>query len=287
MEEEIKLRRLDLSDLPFADSLRQAAGWNQTLADWRRILFLDPEGCFAAIDQDTVVGTATTTSFGTDLAWIGMVLVDPSKRNRGIGRLLLGQCLEYLQAKRVRCIKLDATPAGQILYEKLGFQVEWPLARWVKTDDSEIQTAFQARALNPLTSNDWEDILQLDRKFFDADRSLLLQQLEKDSLQSAAYRGRDGRLEGFGFLRAGINADYIGPVVTRTNEAGKRIVHQFLHNSRPPVFWDIPDPCVQATALATHLGFIHQRPLVRMYLGDNHAAKLLEQPWGISDPATG
>ena len=68
MEDKIKLRRLGLDDLPAADQLRQAAGWNQTLTDWRRLLALDPEGCFAAVDESQIVGTATTTSFGNESA---------------------------------------------------------------------------------------------------------------------------------------------------------------------------------------------------------------------------
>ena len=64
--------------------LKEAAGWNQTEADWRRLIKLEPNGCFAAIENDRLVGTTTTTTYGDELAWIGMVLVDPQHRRRGI-----------------------------------------------------------------------------------------------------------------------------------------------------------------------------------------------------------
>lgn len=287
MESQINLRFLKSDDLPAADELRQAAGWNQTLTDWRRLPALDPEGCFVAVDKDQVVGTATTTSFGDDLAWIGMVLVDPMRRNQGIGRLLLNHCLDYLRRKGVSCIKLDATPAGQILYEKLGFQVEWAMTRWMRTEPAKPDMVWPNRDAISTAANDLNDIFELDRHAFGVDRANLLQLLQKDSAQSVVYRGADGGLDGFGFLRDGINADYIGPVVAKTEEAGKAIIHCILRASQRPVYWDIPGPCTSAATWAAQLGFVHQRPLLRMYLGKNDAPGNPSQLWAISDPATG
>lgn len=287
MKTKISLRLLRPTDFPAADKLRQAVEWNQTLPDWRRMLALDPEGCFVAVDKDQVVGTATTTSFGTDLAWIGMVLVDPTRRNQGIGRLLLNQCLDYLQTKGVRCIKLDATPAGQILYEKLGFQVEWPLARWMKMEAARSDITLPTRSAISATADDWNEILELDRRAFAIDRSILLQRLREDSTQSVVYRRADRKLEGFGFLRDGVNADYIGPVVAQTEQAGTAITCHLLRASNRPIYWDIPSPCTAAASWAAQLGFTHERPFLRMYLGKNDAPGSPSQLWAISDPATG
>ena len=80
------LRLMSESDLSFADSLRAGAGWNQTPQDWQRLLALEPEGCFVAQWNDLLAGTVTTTRFGTKLAWIGMLLVHPQFRRRGIGK---------------------------------------------------------------------------------------------------------------------------------------------------------------------------------------------------------
>src|SRR5437016_1608350 len=139
MKSEITLRQMTPADLTFADSLRALAGWNQTLDDWKRLLALsvidlslpDSEaGCFIAEWQGASAGTATTICYGNELAWIGMVLVHPDFRARGIGRALLNRCLEYLQHRGIRCIKLDATSQGKLLYDQLGFHEEWSLTRW-------------------------------------------------------------------------------------------------------------------------------------------------------------
>src|SRR4051812_295102 len=87
------------SDIRAAMRLKEAAGWNQTEADWRRLLSLEPNGCFAAVKDGRVVGTTTTTTYGNELAWIGMVLVDPEQRRQGIATQLMKVALEYLKAR--------------------------------------------------------------------------------------------------------------------------------------------------------------------------------------------
>jgi ribosomal protein S18 acetylase RimI-like enzyme len=130
MKPAIRLRLLTAEDLAFAEVVRAAAGWNQSLEDWRRFLELEPDGCFLAEWEGAPAGTATTLIHGPELAWIGMVLVHPDYRRRGIGQALLRHCIEHLRARGVGCLKLDATPLGQPGYERLGFRSEWTLARW-------------------------------------------------------------------------------------------------------------------------------------------------------------
>src|SRR5256885_14028805 len=111
MKPEVRVRPMNESDLPFADSLRELAGWNQTLVDWRRMLALSPSsqsasvetcapqsGCFVAEWEGVLVGTVTILCYGKELAWIGMLLVHPESRGRGIGQTLLHHCLDHLRA---------------------------------------------------------------------------------------------------------------------------------------------------------------------------------------------
>ena len=129
MNSALRLRLLKRADLAFADSVRALAGWNQTMEDWERFLSAEPDGCFLAEWNGASAGTATTTVYERELAWIGMVLVHPEFRRRGIGRALLERCIEYLRSRGVRCIKLDATPLGEKVYAGLGFKDEWTRLR--------------------------------------------------------------------------------------------------------------------------------------------------------------
>ncbi|HZN10525.1 MAG TPA: GNAT family N-acetyltransferase, partial [Blastocatellia bacterium] len=108
-DQTIEIRPLAERDIEAAMRLKELAGWNQTEADWRRLLGLAPGGCFAAWADGRLVATTTTTAYGQELAWIGMVLVDPEYRRRGIATALMRAALDHLQGAGVATIKLDAT----------------------------------------------------------------------------------------------------------------------------------------------------------------------------------
>src|SRR6266851_2805185 len=103
------IRLMTVTDLPLGLRLSSQAGWNQTEADWRRFLDLQPDGCFVAEWDGTPVGTTTTSIFGS-VAWIAMVLVDESVRGRGIGTALMRHALDFLDRCGIPTIRLDATP---------------------------------------------------------------------------------------------------------------------------------------------------------------------------------
>src|SRR5689334_12543816 len=128
----IEIRLLFESDIPAAMRFKEAAGWNQTEEDWRRLLALEPNGCFAAVKDGRLLGTTTTTTYGNDLAWIGMVLVDPHERRQGIATRLMNVALDYLKGK-VATVKLDATAQGKPVYKRFGFRVESLVERWTGT----------------------------------------------------------------------------------------------------------------------------------------------------------
>jgi predicted N-acetyltransferase YhbS len=127
---QIEVRLLVESDIPAALRLKELAQWNQTEKDWLRLLRLEPNGCFCATIDGEVVATATTTTYRPELAWIGMVLVDPKRRQLGIATRVMKVALEYLAKPGVPTVKLDATPLGCSLYRKLGFKDESLIERW-------------------------------------------------------------------------------------------------------------------------------------------------------------
>ncbi|HND56795.1 MAG TPA: GNAT family N-acetyltransferase, partial [Pirellulaceae bacterium] len=129
MRASIVVRRLTTADVPFGLALSTAANWNQLEADWRRVVTLEPYGCFVASLDGRDVGTVSAVVFDS-VAWIGLMLVDPSVRRRGVGRALMEHALAWLEQRQVATVRLDATPLGQPLYEQLGFTVDYLLDRF-------------------------------------------------------------------------------------------------------------------------------------------------------------
>src|SRR5688500_14068717 len=80
------MRFLTVDDIPAACALSDAAGWNQTPEDWRRIIELEPFGSFGVVVDESLVATTTVLTYGSDMAWIGMVLTHAEYRRRGYAR---------------------------------------------------------------------------------------------------------------------------------------------------------------------------------------------------------
>ena len=280
---EIEMRRLTPADIPAADALRNASGWNQIPADWERLLMLEPDGCFAAQRAGTIVGTATTTRYGAKLAWIGMVLVHPDHRRQGIARALMEHCLRYLKNCGVQSIKLDATPHGHPLYTQLGFVEEWTLARW---ECAAPAISTELLGVRPLLESDWETLIEMDAGAIGAPRGALLRALYQSAL-CTFVADLNGIIKGFGMLRSGAYADYLGPLVATDSTSAAQLAYALLVSAAGPVIWDIPDPNVEAEALAGRLGFSRVRPFTRMWLGQNARTSQPQHLFAIADPATG
>lgn len=273
MSSEFHIRGMEESDIEAADQLRASAGWNQLPSDWRRAWRYQPRGCFVAEQGGGLVGTVTTTSYGTALAWIGMMLVHPDHRRQGIATALMTEAIDYLQRTGVTCIRLDATPAGEPVYERLGFQAEWQFHRWAR-GGSDSSSELPINNSPPLT------VYAQDAEAFGVDRTRWLQQLAAESLVVTTD-------DGFGMIRNGSLADYLGPVSTSSSTTAEKIIGQLLQHTQRTVFWDIPAPNDQAILIATALGFRPVRELTRMWMGAAPLRANLPMQFALSDPGMG
>ena len=260
----MNLRTLKTDDIAAGMRLKDLAGWNQTPADWRCFLESSPQGCFAAEVDGQVVGTAATIIYEERFAWIGMVLVDPEFRGRGIGTRLLQRTIEHLDAIDIGTMKLDATPAGRPIYQKLGFVDEYEIERWLLK--RSVPDAASSADLHPVSDR----VLQLDREIFGADRSPLLRSLAAENPDFALAAERDGEIAGYTFGRRGTLADHLGPWMARDEETAAALLDEFLgRSSRETIFVDgLKDRGFVAELLQAR-GFKVSRPLTRMVRGPN------------------
>ena len=247
------MRRLVHSDIEAMMRLKDAAGWNQTEADLVRNLELEPEGCFAIDCDGRVVSTTTVVNYGTELAWIGMVVTDPEFRGRGFARALFAHALEWLDSRGVACAKLDASSMGEPLYRSFGFEVECAIERWVRkslphgrgSDEAQVASEFQ-----------------LDRRVFAADRARLLHSLAR--IGSIDLGGGQ-----YAMGRSGSNAAYFGPMIALDAETARRGLEWFLHsNGESTIYWDLFPSNAAAVQLAREYGFAPARQLARMRRGN-------------------
>jgi predicted N-acetyltransferase YhbS len=280
----LKIRVMTAADIPAGMRLKDVAGWNQTEADWRRFLRSSPEGCFVAESSGEVIGTVTTIVYDGRLAWIGMVLVDPEHRGKGIGTALLERAIDYLDGKGIPCLKLDATPQGRPLYERLGFRAEYEIERCVL----EREAGASIRKLGGTDSIEFESVFKMDREVFGADRSALLRSLASEAPEYVILATEGVAAIGYALGRRGSVADHLGPWVASNGAAAGEILERFLQRSgREIVFVDVVKENTWAPQLVSEKGFRLSRPLTRMYRGQNQNPGLVDRLCAILGPEFG
>jgi GNAT superfamily N-acetyltransferase len=278
----LRLRPLTAADLPLGMRLKAQAGWNQTEADWRRTLALQPDGGFVAELNGTVVGTATTCCFGP-VAWLAMVLVDAAVRGRGIGSALVAAALAFLDDRGVRSVRLDATPLGRPVYEKLGFAAEYSLTRY----DGTLPPAGGATTgVEPARPEELPELCQIDRAVTGTDRHQLLERLFAEQSDAVRVVREHGCCTAFLAARPGARALQIGPCLGSMDAAERLLAEAGCRYAGRRVFIDIPAGNRPAALQAERWGLTPVRQLLRMGRGEP-VAERIAQLWATFGPEKG
>lgn len=276
----MKIRPMTTDDIPLGLKLTRQAAWNQMESDWRRFLSMQPDGCFVAELDGTSVGTTTTCIFD-GVAWIAMVLVDKDVRGRGIGTSLLKHAISYLKEQNVKTVRLDATPAGRPIYEKLGFVPEYELARYEGTP-----AIGRPSSIVPRPSPVVPDITAFDQRITGTNRGKMLSMLFDEFPELVRVIRQDNQVQGYIAGRPGANATQVGPCIA-TAEAGASLLSDSLSRcAGRPVFLDVPLDNAGAVKIAEAAGLTIQRRFTRMCLGERISDNV-QAIWAGSGPEKG
>ena len=281
-ESAVEIRPLKQSDLTAAIRFSQQAQWNQTESDWQRLLKLEPHGCFVACTDLSVIGTITTVTYGTELAWIGMVLVDPDFRRHGIGTCLMHAALNYLQRAGVTTIKLDATPAGYQLYESLGFVTEAIVERW-----EGVARTTLTQDLSAIDEQTRRLMFAFDRHAFGADRTRVLEYLLMDSSVAPLLKTLP-ESGGYVLARPGSRASYVGPLIATDERVALELLDGMLNQlAGEKIYIDFYTGFPMNSQALAERGFIKQRTLTRMSYGKESKAGTSSLIFAIAGPELG
>lgn len=258
-----------LAEADINDCLRLVAeaGWNQTANDWQTIFEIG-ETC-GLFDDGTLIATAAIVLHGP-VGWVCMVLVTPSAQRRGHATRLLNWAGKRLDELGLTP-GLDATPAGRQVYVQLGYNDIYPITRM--QCDAPLPHAAENTdvSIRPLTADDLDAMLALDKDAFGLDRAALLTSLirRRPDLACGVFDG-DTCL-GFALAREGRRATQVGPVVARDERLAIALVNHVLDTSDGSVFIDVPDLHTDLRAILEARGFTAQRPFTRMLRGKTEA----------------
>lgn len=251
------LVELGAGDAPSGAALSDEAGWNQTEEDWALMVRLGR--AFGVTGPGgSLVATSLALPYPQRFGWISMVLVHGPFRRRGLATRLLERSVAELQERSLVPF-LDATPAGQAVYERMGFGPVSTLTRWRGLGGGRTASTFPQ-----LAAPDLGALGELDEAAFGADRSQVLADLVQ---RRAPVALRDPAGQGYALSRAGRTATHVGPVVARETETAVSLLECALAAISGQVVIDVPDRQSELVELLRRRGFEPERPYVRMVLG--------------------
>jgi len=114
----VRIEAVGLKHVDAVAALCEREGWESWMDRERSRKALTAPGVSALVtlDDDEVVGACQAVSDGAITTYLGMLVVDPSHRERGIGRALVG---ELFSRSAFRRIDLLAAEESMGFYERL------------------------------------------------------------------------------------------------------------------------------------------------------------------------
>lgn len=269
------IKALSHGEVSEAVVLSRQAGWNQLPIDWHRLIELDHEGCLGGWIEDSLVATSTVLTFPSGESWIGMVLVDETYRNNGYGTEIFHRALSVARDRSGDSIGLDATDAGQSIYESAGFVQECEIARWVGVLDFD-QSIEGSWGVLPGIQN----VVDFDYEVVETDRCSLLRRLcSEPRVTPVGYR-QSGSLRGYAIVRPGQEHWQIGPLVA----LGERAAEATLAAASEVIGGEsvIVDAPGDVDSLLRANGLSIQRHLTRMTYRTPQSFLLNQNVWGVA-----
>ena len=221
-EFQIEYRPMVAADLPAAHALSQAVRWPHRLEDWQFVHRLGTG--FVAESEGKVVGAALCWAYGSDHGSLGMVIVSPDAQGKGIGRELMTRLLEELGE---RSILLNATLAGQPLYERLGFVAAGQVHQHQGTVfEPGLVVPPAGERIRPIGASDGPKLARLASRALGMPRATVLDAVAKAGDGVVIDSG--GEPVGFAFCRRFGRGYAIGPVVAPDVERAKALIGHWI-----------------------------------------------------------
>jgi ribosomal protein S18 acetylase RimI-like enzyme len=264
--EEIRIENMVGEDVTSAVQLTETMGWGFTEGDFQFMMDVEPGGCFVVRDGEKVVGLTTTIRF-EHLGWIGNVIVDPVRRQMGIGSRLVRHAMKYLEDMGVTTIGLYSYLDTAHWYQRMGFKMDKTFVYLVGTGVEHVNVDN----VKPIGEEDLEGVLELDRRCIGASREKLLRNIFTRSrrLCYTTYEGDD--LVGYVMAVSASKSVEIGPLVCersfmdRAIDLLQALLRMFIGCD---VYIGVPQCDLNLLPTLKDLGFRVGFHTIRMYYGN-------------------
>ena len=187
----MQFRNLTINDLDFALNLTKIENWGTTRGELEDLLLFAPNCATLATIKDKPVGMIFTVSYD-NFGFIGNLIVKKEFRNQGIGQQLMQKAIAHLENSGNSLIMLDGVEAAVGLYQRFGFKVSCKSLRL----EGEVIHKPSNRVFQ-MKSEEFQDVLALDLKYFQANREFLLRKIFTRYKSLCKIIKQDDKITGF------------------------------------------------------------------------------------------
>ncbi len=248
-----------------------AEGWNPGVDDAAAFYAADPDGFFLACENDAPVAAISVVNHNDNYAFLGLYIVRPSDRGRGIGFALWQHALEHAGD---RIVGLDGVPEQQANYAASGFQHAGATTRFSERVEPEV-----SKGIRIAVQNDIAALIDREAEASGARKPEYLTAWFRETVNRKTLIDRGGFLT----IRKCREGAKIGPLVAADATSALRLIRHAASVFGDTIIIDVPDRCEALTQLCRELQLIPVFETARMYrsgtmtgAGDFYAVATLE-----------
>jgi len=258
-----RIRTMTERDVLTAVDWAAGEGWNPGLYDARCFYAADPSGFLIGELDGQPIATISVVKYSRSFGFLGLYIVQASHRGCGYGRELWNAGLAYLRACTVG---LDGVVAQQANYRKSGFDLAY---RNIRYRGVSAPPARKDPRIVPASSIPFEALNEYDTTLFPADRAAFLRCWIDQPRSTALAVLEDGRVVGYGMIRAARVGHKVGPLFADDARHAARLFEALAASvpSGEQVFLDVPELNREAIMLAQRHDMDVVFETARMYLG--------------------
>ena len=245
------IKKAGISGLKLALHWAKREGWNpcEIEAEAKALYALDPGAYFGVFKEEEMIAfiAAVTYDGNKRFAHIGIFIVRPEYRSRGIGKSLMNHVKSYLLLKGVESIYLNAIVNQVEWYKTFGFQVVGDNLSYRSSSRPELMGGNKkaANILHSSGDNLFEDMCKYDKACWGTDRTKFLQELlNQEKAYACIQKDQDGdKILGYGLIRPRQEGYRIGPLYSETSKDFEIVLHNLVSQiSRDEcIYIDMPD----------------------------------------------
>ena len=254
------VRSLNRNEFDQLLELAHQEGWNPGIYDADSFYNTDPDGFMGYFIKGKLIGCISAVAYDENYGFMGFFIVKPEFRKMGYGKKLWNAALNYLGDCN---IGLDGTIEMKGKYEEYGFKEAYKSTRY-KIIARKIENSGETL---PLKEINFAKLVTFDNFHFPTRRDVFLYNWIHQSEGQSFAVCTDDKIEGYIFIRKGLEGYRIGPLFALTHETADLLFSKAISwaPEGTPVFLDVPEINPEALNLANKYQMEPDFKTVRMY----------------------